>query len=46
VAILKLFGYGWRIGKLLHERWPRQLLSGLLLVAIGGLVVGVKAGFH
>jgi hemolysin III len=46
VAILMLIGYGWRIGKLLHEHWPRQLLSGLLLVAIGGLAVGVKAGFH
>jgi hemolysin III len=46
VALVSLFGYGWRIGKLLHERWPMQLLNGVLLVAIGGLLVGIKAVFH
>ena len=33
---LFLFGYGWL----------RQLISGLLLIAIGGLIVGIKAVFH
>jgi hypothetical protein len=46
VAFLTLFGYGWRIGQLLHERRHKQVISGLVLVAIGGLVVGVKAAFH
>ena len=46
VAFLFLFGYGWRIGKLLHERWLLQIMSGLLLVAIGGIIVGIKAAFH
>jgi hypothetical protein len=46
VAFFFLFGYGWRIGKLLHEHWARQLVSGLLLVAIGGFIVGIKAAFH
>lgn len=46
VAFLLLFGYGWRVGQLLHEHWFRQLLSGLALVAIGGLAVGIKAAFH
>jgi hypothetical protein len=46
VAFFFLFGYGWRIGKLLHEHWARQLISGLLLVAIGGFIVGIKAAFH
>ena len=46
VAFLLLFGYGWRVGHMLHEDRPRQLASGLLLVAIGGLAVGIKAAFH
>jgi hemolysin III len=46
VAFLFLFGYGWRVGQLLHEHWLRQLASGLLLVAIGGIAVGIKAAFH
>jgi hemolysin III len=46
VAFLLLFGYGWRVGHLLHENRLRQLASGLLLVAIGGLAVGIKAAFH
>jgi len=46
VAFATLFGFGWRIGKLLHEQRLRQLVSGLLLVAIGGLIVGIKAAFH
>jgi hypothetical protein len=45
-AFLLLFGYGWRVGRLLHENRLRQLVSGLMLVAIGGLVVGIKAAFH
>ena len=45
-AFLLLFGYGWRIGQLLHERRSRQLISGLILVAIGALIVGIKSAFH
>ena len=46
VCVLFLFGYGYRVGQLLHERWFQQLASGLLLVAIGGLIVGIKALVH
>jgi hypothetical protein len=46
VAFLLLFSYGWRVGSMLHERWFKQLLSGLVLVAIGGIAVGIKAAFH
>ena len=46
VAFLFLFGYGWRVGQLMHEHWFHRLLSGLILVAIGGLVVGIKVLFH
>jgi hemolysin III len=46
IAFLTLFGYGWRIGQLLDRRWTRQLFSGLILIAIGGLLVGIKAAFH
>lgn len=46
VAFLLLFGYGWRISALLSDRWPRHLLGGLVLVAIGGIIVGIKAAFH
>lgn len=46
VAFVLLFGYGWRVGQLLHEHWLRQLASGLVLVAIGGLAVGIKTVFH
>lgn len=46
LTFLLLFGFGWRVGQLLNEHWLRQLISGLLLVAIGGLAVGIKAAFH
>lgn len=46
VAFLLLFGYGWRVGTTLHRNRFPQLLSGLLLVAIGGLIIGIKAAFH
>jgi hemolysin III len=46
VAFVFLFGYGWRVGMLLHEHWARRLVSGLILVAIGGFIVGIKAAFH
>jgi hypothetical protein len=45
-AVLLLFGYGWRIGQQLRNGWLRQLASGLFVVAIGGLVVGIKVLFH
>ncbi|HEX5165294.1 MAG TPA: hypothetical protein VFV93_07860 [Thermomicrobiales bacterium] len=46
VAFVLLFSYGWRVGSLLHEHRLRQILSGLVLVAIGGIAVGIKAAFH
>lgn len=46
IAFLTLFGFGWRIGQLLDSRLSRQLISGLILVAFGGLFVGIKAAFH
>jgi hypothetical protein len=46
VALLFLFGYGWRVGQTLHEDWKRRLISGLLLVLVGALIVGFKAAFH
>jgi hypothetical protein len=46
LAFVTLFGYGWQIGQQLHEQRHKQFISGLVLVAIGGLVVGVKAAFH
>ena len=46
VAFCLLFGYGWRVGTTLHRNRLPQVLSGLGLVAIGGLIVGIKAAFH
>ncbi len=46
VSFLLLFGFGWRVGQLLHEGTLRRLVSGLTLVLIGGLVVGLKAAVH
>jgi hypothetical protein len=46
VAFLLLFSYGWRVGTLLHEHWLRRFASGLILVAIGAIAVGIKAAFH
>jgi hypothetical protein len=46
VVVLFLFGYGLRVGQLLHQHWLRQLLSGVALVAIAGVVVAIKVLFH
>jgi hypothetical protein len=46
VAFLLLFSYGWRVGSMLHEQWLRRIASGLILVAIGAIAVGIKAAFH
>lgn len=46
VAFVTLFVYGWRIGQMLDVPIVRRVLSGLILVAIGGLLVGIKAAFH
>ncbi len=46
VVVLFLFGYGLRVGQLLHQHWLRQLISGMALVAIAGLVVTIKVLFH
>ena len=46
VIVLLLFGYGLRVGQLLHHHWLRHVVSGLVLLAIAGLLVGIKAVFH
>ncbi len=46
VAFMLLFSYGWRVGTMLHEHWLRRIVSGLILVAIGAIAVGIKAAFH
>lgn len=46
VAFLMLFGFGVRVGQMLHERWFLRLMSGIVLVAIAGLIVAIKAAFH
>jgi len=46
VALASLFGYGIRVGRLLHGGYLRQVMSGLALLAIGLLVVMVKVVFH
>jgi hemolysin III len=45
VAIL-LFGYGLRVGQILHQHRLLQLISGLALVAIAGLLVAIKVLLH
>lgn len=46
VALLSLFAIGFRVGQLLHGGRLRQVMSGLALLAIGALIVLVKAAFH
>jgi hypothetical protein len=46
VALVSLFGYGIRVGQLLHAGRLRQIFSGLALLAIGLLIVLIKAAFH
>ena len=46
LSFLILFGYGWNVGRALHVHWHRQLASGLLLVAIGALIVAIKVAVH
>lgn len=41
-----LFAYGLRVGQTLHGTWFRQILSGLVLVFIGVLIVGIKVAVH
>ena len=45
VALLR-FGYGLRVGQILHQHRLQQLISGLALVAIAGLLVTIKVLFH
>jgi hypothetical protein len=45
-CMVLLFGYGIRVGQLLHEQWFQQLVSGLIVFAVGGLLVAIKALFH
>jgi hypothetical protein len=46
VAFVTLFAYGWHIGENLGVSVFRRLLSGLALVAIGSILVVIKAAFH
>jgi hemolysin III len=46
LSFLILFGYGLRVGQTLHGTWLRQILSGLVLVVIGLLIVGIKVAVH
>jgi hypothetical protein len=46
VTFLFLFVFGVQIGRLLHTHWLRQVLSGIFLVAVAGMIVGVKILFH
>jgi len=46
VAFATLFAYGWRIGQKLDVPIPRRVVSGLVLIAIGGVLVLIKAAFH
>jgi hemolysin III len=46
VIFLTLFLFGIQVGRKLHENVLRQLLSGLYLVALAGLIVGIKVLFH
>ena len=46
VTFLLLFGYGFAVGKLLGGSLARQLANGLVLVAVGAIIVGIKAALH
>lgn len=46
MMVFALSGFGLRVGSLLHGHWFRQLLNGVALVALAGLVVGIKVLFH
>ncbi|MBX3069134.1 MAG: hypothetical protein KF883_01400 [Thermomicrobiales bacterium] len=45
-AFILLFGYGFAVGRMLGGSLIRQVGSGLVLVVIGALIVGIKAAFH
>lgn len=46
LVLLLLFGYGVQVGRLMHTRWIRQVLSGIILVMIALLIVSIKILFH
>lgn len=45
VTFALLFAIGMRVGAILHEHWFRQIINGLLLMGIGGLVVIISVFF-
>lgn len=46
LSFLILFGFGFRVGQTLHGTLLRQVLSGLVLVGVGALIVGIKVAAH
>lgn len=46
VTFLFLFVFGVRIGQLLHTHWFLQVLSGIFLVAVAGMLIAIKILFH
>jgi hemolysin III len=46
VTFVFLFGYGFAVGRMLGGSLARQLASGIALLAIGALIVGIKAALH
>jgi hemolysin III len=46
IVFLLLFGFGLRVGQLLHQSRVHQVLSGLGLVLISGFLVLLKALLH
>lgn len=46
VALISLFGYGIRVGQMIHVGRLRQIMSGLALLVIGLVIVLIKAAFH
>jgi hypothetical protein len=46
VALVSLFGFGFRAARGVHRHWLRQIVSGLALVAIGLVIVALKVAVH
>lgn len=46
LSFLIVFGFGFRVGQTLHGTFVRQVLSGLVLVGVAALIVGIKVAVH
>jgi hemolysin III len=46
IILLLLFGCGFRVAQILHESRFQQIVSGLIIVAIGSLIIIIKTIFH